>query len=108
MECACPPGVASRSSVSRPFRTPRSVSTARLVPNDAASERAHSEPGSIRPTRRPLLILGLVVGVVLLDQITKAWVVASLADGPLSIIGDTVELRLVRHPGGAVSNLTAY
>ena len=67
-----------------------------------------SEPGSIRPTRRPLLILGLVVGVVLLDQITKAWVVASLADGPLSIIGDTVELRLSRNPGGAFSILTGF
>ena len=42
------------------------------MPNDAARERAHSEPGSTRPSRRPFLILGLVVGVVLLDQITKA------------------------------------
>ena len=78
------------------------------MPNDAASGRAHSEPGSPPSTRRPLLILGLVVGVVLLDQITKAWVVASLADGPLSIIGDRVELRLSRNPGGAFSILTGF
>ena len=71
------------------------------MPNDAASGRAQSEPGSTRPARRPFLIVGLVVGVVLLDQITKAWVVASLSDGPLSIVGTTVEFRLSRNPGGA-------
>jgi signal peptidase II len=84
------------------------VSTARLVPNDAASGRAQSEPGSVPATRRALLIFGLVVGVVLLDQITKAWAVASLADEPLSIIGDRVELRLSRNPGGAFSILTGF
>ena len=78
------------------------------MPNDAASERARSEPDSSPSTRRPLLILGLVVGIVLLDQLTKAWVVASLADGPLSIIGDRVELRLSRNPGGAFSILTGF
>jgi signal peptidase II len=78
------------------------------VPNDAASGRARSEPGSSPSTRRPLLILGLVVGVVALDQVTKAWAVASLADGPLSIIGDRVELRLSRNPGGAFSILTGF
>ena len=78
------------------------------MPNDAASGRAHSERGSTRPTRRPLLILGLVVGVVLLDQITKALVVERLADEPFSIIGDTVELRLSRNPGGAFSLLTGF
>ena len=78
------------------------------MPNDAASGHAHSESGSTPSTRRPLLILGLVVGVVVLDQITKAWVVASLADGPVSIIGDRVELRLSRNPGGAFSILTGF
>ena len=60
------------------------------MPNDAASGRAPSEPRSTPPTRRPLLILGLVVGIVLLDQITKAWVVETLSDEPLSIIGSSV------------------
>ena len=78
------------------------------MPNDAASGRAHSERRSTPSTRRALLILGLVVGVVLLDQITKAWAVASLSDGPLSIIGDRVELRLSRNPGGAFSILTGF
>lgn len=62
----------------------------------------------LRPATRPLLIAGLVVGVVALDQLTKAWVVAALADGPQSIVGDTVELRLSRNPGGAFSLLTGF
>ena len=78
------------------------------MPNDAASGHAHSEPGSARSTRRPLLIVGLVLFVVVLDQTTKALVVEHLADGPLSIIGDSVEFRLSRNPGGAFSILTGF
>jgi signal peptidase II len=78
------------------------------VPNDAASEQPHREPRTLRTTQRPLLVAGLVVGIVLLDQLTKAWVVATLEDGPQSIIGDTVELRLSRNPGGAFSLLTGF
>ena len=78
------------------------------MPNDAASGHAHSEPGSARSTRRPLLIVGLVLFVVVLDQITKALVVEHLADGPLSIVGDSVEFRLSRNPGGAFSILTGF
>jgi signal peptidase II len=78
------------------------------VPNDAGSDRAAGQPRALRPSQRPFLIAGLVVGIVLLDQVTKAVVVATLADGPLSIIGDTVELRLSRNPGGAFSLLTGF
>jgi signal peptidase II len=78
------------------------------VPNDAGSEHTQRQSRAIRPARRPLLVAGLVVGVVLLDQLTKAWVVAALSDGPQSIIGDTVELRLSRNPGGAFSLLTSF
>lgn len=48
----------------------------------------------------------IVLGVVLLDQLAKVWVVASLSDGPLSIVGDDVELRSVRNSGGAFSLFT--
>jgi signal peptidase II len=48
----------------------------------------------------------IVLGAVLLDQLTKVWVVASLSDGPLSIIGDEVELHLTRNSGGAFSLFT--
>jgi signal peptidase II len=78
------------------------------VPNGGGSEQAPRQAGARRAARRPLLIAGLVVGIVLLDQLTKAWVVAALADGPQSIIGDTVELRLSRNPGGAFSVLTGF
>lgn len=78
------------------------------MPNDAASGHAHSEPGSAPSTSRPFLIVGLVAFVVVLDQITKALVVEYLADEPLSIIGDSVEFRLSRNPGGAFSILTGF
>lgn len=46
----------------------------------------------------------VVVGAVLaLDQVTKAWAVHELADGPVSIIGDDVELHLTYNSGGAFS-----
>jgi signal peptidase II len=78
------------------------------VPNDAGSDPADRQPRTLRPRQRPVLIAGLVAGIVLLDQLTKVWVVATLADGPQSIIGDSVELRLSRNPGGAFSLLTGF
>jgi signal peptidase II len=55
-----------------------------------------------------LVAVGIVVGVVILDQLTKAWVVAQLSDGPQSIVGTTVELRLSRNPGGAFSLFQSF
>jgi signal peptidase II len=60
---------------------------------------------SSRPVPR-WLAPSIVVGAVILDQLTKSWVVASLSDAPLSIIGDDVELRLTRNSGGAFSLFT--
>src|SRR6266540_2390018 len=105
---ASPPGVDSRSSGSRRSRTPRSASTARLVPNDGASGHAHSQRADTRTSSRLMFVVGLVAGIVALGQLTKAWVVANLADGPQSIIGETVELRLARNPGGAFSLFTGF
>ena len=45
----------------------------------------------------------IVAGAVALDQATKSWAVAELADGPVSIIGSDVQLRLSRNSGGAFS-----
>lgn len=42
--------------------------------------------------------------VVLLDQLTKIWAVADLADGPIEVIGEFFELRLTRNPGAAFSS----
>lgn len=55
-------------------------------------------PGGLAPA--------IVAGVVLLDQLTKAWVVAALSDHPLGIVGNDVELRLTRNSGGAFSLFT--
>jgi signal peptidase II len=51
--------------------------------------------------RRLRLVALAVVVIVALDQLTKVWAVAALSDGPISIIGDTVEFHLTRNPGGA-------
>jgi signal peptidase II len=65
------------------------------VPSADAEQRPRS--------RRGLLVGAIVVGVVAIDQATKAWAVATLDDGPESIIGHDVELRLSRNTGGAFS-----
>jgi signal peptidase II len=69
-----------------------------------SSGRAASGSAS-RPVPR-WLAPSIVLGAVALDQLTKSWVVAALSDGPLSIIGDDVELRLTRNSGGAFSLFT--
>ncbi|MEX0664615.1 MAG: signal peptidase II [Acidimicrobiia bacterium] len=49
-------------------------------------------------------VAAAIVAVVLaLDQASKAWAVAELDDGPVSIIGTDVELRLSFNSGGAFS-----
>lgn len=49
----------------------------------------------------------LIVGaVVLLDQLSKAWVVANYSSEPLSIIGHDIEFRVARNSGGAFSTFT--
>lgn len=42
------------------------------------------------------------------DQITKAWALAALADDPVPVIGDWFTLRLVFNPGAAFSAGTEY
>jgi signal peptidase II len=69
------------------------------VPSDAGSAQEKTE----RRHGRTLLVVGIVVGVYALDQLSKAWVVAELSDAPLSIIGNDVEFRLARNTGGAFS-----
>src|ERR1700712_2186265 len=95
---ASPRVVASLSPASKRFRGPSSA----WIASSVSSGHAASGP---RPVPR-WLAPSIVVGVVLLDQLTKIWVVASLSDGPLSIIGTDVELHLVRNSGGAFSTFT--
>lgn len=65
------------------------------MPNDAGDRSAAS--------RRGLLVAVIVVGVLILDQVTKIWAVDRLADGPVGVVGDDVVLRLRRNSGGAFS-----
>jgi len=79
------------------------------VPNDADSGAPRSErrTGSV-PERRTGLAAGIVFSIVAVDLLTKAWAVRDLADGPVAIIGDTVDFRLARNTGGAFSAFQAF
>ena len=48
------------------------------------------------------MIVGIVVGVIAVDQLTKTWAVRELADGPVALFGD-VAFRLSHNRGGAFS-----
>jgi signal peptidase II len=82
---------------------PTPASSARRVPNDGAD----AAPARVKRTR-PGLALAIVLGVVLLDQLTKLWAVRRLADSPLAIVGDDVDFRLARNTGGAFSLFQAF
>jgi signal peptidase II len=54
------------------------------------------------PPRGRLLRIGIAVaGIVAADQLMKSWAVAALADGPVHVIGDTVQFSLSRNAGSA-------
>lgn len=57
-------------------------------------------------TRARRLVPFIVGAVVLVDQLTKAWVVANYSQSPLSIVGHDIEFRVARNPGGAFSSFT--
>jgi signal peptidase II len=44
-----------------------------------------------------------ILTIVVVDQLTKAWAVAALSDGPINVIGDSVQFLLTRNPGSAFS-----
>jgi signal peptidase II len=69
------------------------------VPNDAGSPEP---PTPAVSHGRPLLATTIVVGVVVLDQLSKAWAVRALADEPITVVGD-VGFRLARNTGSAFS-----
>jgi signal peptidase II len=48
-------------------------------------------------------VIGAIAAIVAIDQLTKIWAVAALSDGPVHVIGETVELELTRNGGGAFS-----
>jgi signal peptidase II len=55
-------------------------------------------------SRLPWVALGVAAVVAAVDQATKAWAVAALADRePVGVIGDWLELRLTYNSGAAFS-----
>lgn len=69
------------------------------------SSRRGSATSAVRPGRtlHLLVVAAIVAGV---DQLTKAWAVVALADGPIEVIGDAVQFDLIRNRGGAFSLLS--
>ena len=76
------------------------------MPNDGGSTARDAAPPKGAP--RTGLAVAIVLGVVALDVLSKVWAVHELADAPISIIGDTVDLRLARNTGGAFSLFQAF
>jgi signal peptidase II len=59
-------------------------------------------------TGRPVLATTIVVAVVAADQVSKFWAVRHWGRSHLSIVGDAVDLRLVRNTGSAFSLFQAF
>ena len=87
-------------------------------PSDPATEVAQAPESSIvEPARRHrcLLVLGLVaVGVVVVDQLTKHWVVAVIqprmesGEGPIVLLGGLLKLTYTENTGAAFSIGSGY
>ncbi|WP_136192225.1 signal peptidase II [Actinomyces ruminicola] len=75
-------------------------------PGEATDESSAAASGQ-RPRRRLAVLWLLALVVVVVDQATKAWAVATLSDGRrLHLLGDWLSLVLVRNPGAAFSFAT--
>ena len=75
------------------------------------------EPYVVEPAKRKrcLLILGLVaIGVIIVDQVTKHWVVAVIqprmesGEGPVTLLGGLIKLTYTENTGAAFSIGTGY
>jgi signal peptidase II len=81
------------------------------VPSDAGRQTDSQGRGrSPRPPRagRPLLATAIVVGIVVVDQLTKWWAVRELRDAPVDLIGDDIGFALVRNTGSAFSLFQSF
>ncbi len=67
-----------------------------------AEAKSPLEQAEVRDNRLLALLLGLAIGVVVLDQVTKQWALSSLASGQAKpLIGGLVTLQLTFNPGAA-------
>lgn len=78
------------------------------VADDAGAERApHGRPADERRRRRLVaLLVSIAGGVLVLDQLSKAWAIATLDGERRELIGDLLGLQLVFNPGAALSIAT--
>jgi signal peptidase II len=53
-------------------------------------------------------VITALAAIVAVDQLTKAWAVAALADGPKSVIGDFLVFEVSRNSGSAFSRFQGY
>ncbi|MCA1692611.1 MAG: signal peptidase II [Acidimicrobiales bacterium] len=89
----------SREPGSRPFPTRRCAWPARAEGCRVAERDGEAE--ALTTVRRGTgLLLAVAAGVLILDQLTKAWALAALEDGPIDLIG-SVQLNLIRNTAGA-------
>ena len=93
------------------------------MPSDAASHRrtpplappdaqggAEPDPAAPAPApgARPLLATAIVLGVLVLDQLSKWWAVSQLPNDPVRLIGDDIGFVVVRNTGSAFSLFQAF
>jgi signal peptidase II len=57
---------------------------------------------------RTAWVVAALLGIVAIDQLTKAWAVSALADGPKHVIGDFLVFDLSRNSGSAFSRFQGY
>jgi signal peptidase II len=102
------------SDADSPRRSPPltpSQASGRAEPDPAASDTNRHGLGpqpSPAPVGRPLLATAIVLGVVVLDQLSKWWAVRDLRDAPVNVIGDDIGFALVRNTGSAFSLFQAF
>ena len=53
-------------------------------------------------------VVAALVAIVAIDQLTKAWAVSALADGPKHVIGDFLVFEVSRNSGSAFSRFQGY
>ena len=55
---------------------------------------------------RPATAAVIAITVLVLDQLSKAWALRALADGPINVVGDWAEFHLAWNSGSAFSMLS--
>jgi signal peptidase II len=64
--------------------------------------------GRIHARSRTAWVVAALASIVAVDQLTKAWAVNALADGPKHVIGDFLVFDLARNSGSAFSRFQGY